>query len=550
MTMKKSFLFLILTVLFLYSAHAQKEVVGLPYSFTHNDISMAVDRVDFPAYDVNELLAEDDQNMKEGSPMRVGAVRHVSYNFNNSGRTDILPDGSRLWRLTLHSPEARAMAVFFSTFNIPEGATMYVYSSDRKHLTGTYTAEDIEPNGVMASEFIEGDELTIEYHEPADVHYHGVIEIDRVSHIYRNVWFAGDPGKGSVDDAEDCHYHAVCPEGAAWHDQINSVVRITITGNTGTYFCSGALINNVRMDKTPYVYSANHCLDGDGSSFRFDFFYQYLNCNGTGVSPVKFITGGEIKAFISYNSNTGINNSSDFLLLLITKDLSSKPWSDSLYFAGWDATGTSSVGLAIHHPAGARKRFSFPRQVFNYGTKYWGVNWYTNPNRGCTEQGSSGSPLFNANKLIIGDLSTGESSCDNPAGSDYYGKLSYAWTNNNNSNNGKKIQPWLDPDNTGVRTLPGMNFHGVVGVQDYSSHIEYFNVNPNPSTGNVTVKGSFKETVGRCNVYNAMGMLVSSDDIALSPTFNLNLGHLTNGIYFVEINDGCQLYRSKVVIAK
>jgi Trypsin. len=548
--MKKLFLLVSLVVLVAIAGQAQKEVVGIPYSFIHNDISLAVDRVDFPAYDLNELLAEDAQKMKDGSPLRIGAVRHVSYNFNNSGRTDILPDGSRLWRLTLHSPDALAMAVFFSTYNIPEGATMHVYSGDRKQLTGTYTAEDIEPNGVMASEFIEGDELTIEYHEPADVLYHGVIEIDRVSHIYRDVWLTGDPEKGSVDDAGDCHYHAVCPEGAAWRNQINSVVRISITGESGTYFCSGALINNVRMDKTPYVLSANHCLDGASSSFRFDFFYQFKNCNGTGNDIVKYLNGGEIKAFISYNSQTGTSTSSDFLLLLITKDLASKPWSDSLYFSGWDASGAASVGLAIHHPAGARKRFSFPRQVSSYGNKYWETKWYTNPNRGCTEQGSSGSPLFNANKLIIGDLSSGSSDCDYPQGSDYYGKLSYSWTNNNNSSNNKKLKPWLDPDNTGVLTLPGMDFHGQVGVRDNSSHIQYFNVSPNPTAGNVVVRGSFKETTGRCDIYNAMGMLVYSEQLSLSPSFNLNLDDLTNGIYFVEINDGSQLFRSKVVIAK
>jgi len=548
--MKKFILLFSFALISAFVANAQRDIVGTPYSFNHKDISLAVDRIDLPAFDKDELMAEDAIKAKEGSPMRIGAMHHVNYTFDNSGRTDILPDGSKLWRLTLHSPDAVAMAVFFSTFNIPEGATMHIYSSDRKVLTGTYTMKDIESNGVMPSEFIVGDEVTIEYHEPADVLYHGVITIDRVSHIYRTLADIAVGEKGSVDDAGDCHYHAVCSEGAAWHDQINSVVRITISGSTGTYFCSGAMINNVRMDKTPYVLSANHCLDGSSSTFRFDFFYQFLNCDGTGISPAKYVQGGEIKAMISYNSQTGTSTSSDFLLLLITKDLSQKTWSDSIYFAGWDASGVSSVGIAIHHPAGVRKRFSFPRQVFSYSSKYWGVNWYTNPNRGCTEQGSSGSPLFNANRLIIGDLSSGASSCETPSGSDYYGKLSYSWTNNNNTNNARKLQPWLDPDNTGVRTLPGMDFHGNVGVRDNSSHIRYFNVSPNPSNGNLTVKGSFKETNGHCEVYNVMGMLVFSEDLSLAPTFNLNLSHLNNGIYFVEINDGTQLYRSKVVIAQ
>ncbi len=548
--MKKIILLITFAFVATFIANAQRDIVGTPYTFNHNDISLTVDRIDLPAFDKEELMAEDAIRAKEGAPMRIGAIHHVGYNFNNSGRKDILSDGSTLWRLTLHSPDAVAMAVFFSTFNIPEGATMHIYSGDRKQLTGTYTVKDVESNGVMPSEFILGDEVTLEYHEPADVPYHGVIEIDRVSHIYRTLSETQDDPKGSVDDAGDCHYHAVCAVGAAWREQRNSVVRITITGSTGTYFCTGALINNVRMDKTPYVLSANHCLDGANSTFRFDFFYQFMNCDGTGISPAKFVSGGEIKAMISYSSETGTNTSSDFLLLLITKDITNKPWSDSLYFAGWDASGASSVGLAIHHPAGARKRISFPRLVSSYSTKYWSVSWYTNPNRGCTEQGSSGSPLFNANKLIIGDLSSGSSACDYTSGKDYYGKLSYSWTNNNNSDNGKKLKPWLDPDNTGTLSLPGMDIHGVVGVRDNSSHIRYFNVSPNPSNGNVTVKGSFSGNSGNCNVYNAMGMLVHSEDITLAPTFNLNLSHLNHGIYFVEINDGGQVYRSKVVIAQ
>ncbi len=550
--MKKTFL--LFSCIFLLAAYcsAQNNVVGTPYSFTHSNISNAIDRVDLPALDKAALLEEDAQMSKEGAPLRFGAVHHVSYNFSNSGRMDILPDGSRLWRLSLHSPEALSMAVFFSSFNIPEGATMHIYNADRTILTGSYTAADIQPNGVLASEFIEGDEVVIEYFEPADALFHGTIEIDRVSHVYRNMWDSEDP-KGSVDDAGDCHYHAVCPEGANWRNQIRSVVRISITGSTGSYYCSGALVNNVRMDKTPYVLTANHCMDGLNSAFSFYFFYQFRNCNGTGKDQSKYVNGGEIKAYVSTNSNTGIYNSSDFMLLKITGNLFGQSWVDSIYYAGWDATGAASVGLAIHHPAGERKRISFPRTVSStyYDPNYWLVYWHTNPNKGCTEEGSSGSPLFNASKLIIGDLSTGTSSCEQPDGYDNYGKLSYSWTNGNNTSDNKKLKPWLDPDGTGTLVLPGMDYHGVVdNINDYTSTYRAFEIIPTPSTGSVSIKGAFEEGAGICNVYNTLGALVSSSDITLSPSFNMNFNHLENGIYFVEILGGGQTYHSKMVIAR
>ena len=552
--MKKNNFFLAFVLVFAtMTSFAQNDVVGIPYTFSHTGISYSVDKVDLPTVNKEALLAEDAQNIKNGVPFRFGTVQHVSYNFNNSGRTDILPNGAKLWRLTLHSPEAVSMAVFFSTFNIPKGATMHVYSGDRSEVGGTYSNEDVQPNGVMSSDFIHGDEITLEYYEPADALFHGNIEIDRVSHVYRNIDEMNDDPKGEVDDAQDCYYHAVCPEGAEWRNQIRSVVRISITGETGSYFCSGALINNVRMDKTPYVLTANHCLDGLNCAFTFYFFYQFTNCDGTGVTPVKKLIGGEIKAYISENANTGINTSSDFLLLLITKDLASKTWSDSCYFAGWDATGQSSAGLAIHHPAGAYKRFSFPRLVNTSSSynKFWQVAWYTNPNKGCTEQGSSGSPLFNQNKAIIGDLSFGSSSCNEPYGKDYYGKLSYSWTNNNNSNNNKKLKPWLDPDNTGTLALPGMMFNGTVDVNTYSSTPRIFSIVPNPTTGNITIQGSFDNTTsGIYNVYDAMGKLVRTGNLQLESSVRMDFNDLNNGIYLLEIIGGEQVYHSKMIISK
>mgnify|MGYP000502627315 CR=1 FL=1 len=42
-----------------------------------------------------------------------------------------------------------------------------------------------------------------------------------------------------------------------------------------------------------------------------------------------------------------------------------------------------------------------------------------------TEGGSSGSPLFNQNKQIVGTLSGGSSSCEKPNGAQKYVKIFY-----------------------------------------------------------------------------------------------------------------------------
>lgn len=551
--MKKSIILIAFVLLAIVPAFAQKEVVGKPYSFTHNNISQNVDRIELPAQDHQKLINEDAINfVKDGKPMRVGVSEIVKLNTKNSGRTDILPNGDRLWRVTVKSPDALMLCAYISNFNIPEEASFYIYSGDFSQLTGKYTAEDVqEQNGWLVSEDIMGDEITFEYYEPADVLFHGTFEIDHISHIYRDIAAYSREAKGNIGDSEgDCHINVACPIANPWRNQVNSVVCISIhsPAEGADFLCSGAMINNVRQDKTPYVLSANHCLNDDNNcTFKFYFNYQSPTCTNEpdAISPLYRANGGTVCA------TANLNSSSDFLLLRITGNISNL-YADSIVFAGWDATGAGSVGAGIHHPGGDYKKISFPRQVTS-SNKYWKTYWYTGSNnKGVTEQGSSGSPLFNANGRIIGDLSTGSSSCDYTSGYDNYGKFSWSWTNNNNSSNAKKLQPWLDPDNTGTLIMDGMHYNGTpaVGIASVAQPVQNLTIAPNPSFGNVNIKGAFDSNSGICNVYDMMGKLISSTTVILEPSINMNFRDLPNGTYFVEIISDNHIYKSKMVIAK
>ena len=70
----------------------------------------------------------------------------------------------------------------------------------------------------------------------------------------------------------------------------------------------------------------------------------------------------------------------------------------------------------------AEKRISSVDDVFSQGS-YWIVNW----GEGRTYFGSSGSPLYDANYGIVGQLYGGSSFCTNDA-NDIYGKLSSSWS--------------------------------------------------------------------------------------------------------------------------
>ena len=216
--------------------------------------------------------------------------------------------------------------------------------------------------------------------------------------------------------------------------------------------------------------------------------------------------------------------------------------------------GVVGVGVAS---GGDWKKISLPRNVSTinsgyYANKYFEVYWRTNPNKGVTEQGSSGSPLFNGRHLIIGTLTAGSSSCTYPGESDLYGRLAYHWNNNGATANDRKLQPWLDPDNTGATTLNSMRYDGsvITGIADQQLE-ETFTVAPNPVTsGTVTVNGDFLTENAVCNIYNTMGQLVMSKDVETSSTFTINVNALTNGVYFVEIRGSQRNYMSKMIISR
>lgn len=554
--------YFILTVLFLLATSvlvAQSGNKPQPFSFGKKGISQAIDVNIMPNTDNEMLIKEDAERQDKSLPFRVGIGHSVAKTLDNSGRKDILDDGSILWRAKFVSENAIMTYLVFDKFNIPEEAQLFIYSPDQTQVFGPYTNDDVQNVGKLVTDDIIGDEVIVEYYEPAAASFKGEFQIAAVMHVYRDFLHTRSLEKGPHGDAEGtCHINVACPEANPWRDPIKSVVCIGITayvpseGGWGGYLCSGAMVNNVRQDKTPYVLSAEHCVAANDQTHKFYFNYQLYECNGTDGFSGYVANGGEI---IARSGAVNTNEKSDFLLLKITRNLNSFAWHDSIVFAGWDRSGAASVGAGIHHPGGDWKKISFPSSVStitsgNMAQKYFKVLWKTNPNKGVTEQGSSGSPLFNANQRIIGTLTSGSSSCNYVYGSDNYGRMYYHWNNNNAPNATNRLQPWLDPDNTGAVTLNSMKFDGtILGIQQHETST--FDIYPNPSEdGRITIQGEFLPEQATCQIYNVLGQMVKNMEVFTDATFTLNVSDLDNGVYFIDILGSERTYRSKLIIAR
>jgi hypothetical protein len=442
-----------LTILLSTCVFGQQGDGGTPKSAKISVNQKLIDHKLFSTPDISALRAEDVINDEAGTgPWRFGFNNYTSLNMTNSGTWTSMPNGDKIWMLELTCEEALTVNLTFDNVTIPEGNELYVYNPVKDFILGKFTAYHLY-EGELGTELIPGNTVIVEYYVPAkNAELAASLNINTVTHGYRT---ANEFMLKAFGGSGSCNLNANCPEGAAWTNERNSVVML-VSGSSG--FCSGSLINNTLNDGKPYVLTADHCYSNP-ASWIFRFNWQSTGCANPASAPTfQSLSGAVLRARAA---------ASDFCLVEITGGLvgNTVPAAYGPYFPGWDKTGvtpTSAVG--IHHPSGDIKKISFENQPLISTTfggspanSHWGV---TSWDLGVTEGGSSGSPLFDQNHRIIGQLHGGASFCGASSLSDEYGKVSYSW-NPAGSNSTNQLEIWLDPNTSGAAFVDGYDPSGV-----------------------------------------------------------------------------------------
>ena len=83
---------------------------------------------------------------------------------------------------------------------------------------------------------------------------------------------------------------------------------------------------------------------------------------------------------------------------------------------------------------------------------------------GVTEGGSSGAPLFNENKHIVGNLTGGDAYCGYPY-NDYFSKFHLDWDYYPQQE--RQLKYWLDSLGTGQTSLEGFDVSGLESIYSY-----------------------------------------------------------------------------------
>ncbi len=392
--------------------------------------------------DISSARAEDVDREAMGLPPRFAVPEYVDVTPENSGVWEDLEGPYSLWRYRVTSPGALSLNFGFTAYRLPKGSRLTIYPADAT--TGddvrgvrVFTERDNAAHGQLWTPVIVSDDVVIELVLADEFRQDYELELTSVNRGYR--YFGEDLVDQLQDKSGTCNIDVVCPEGDPWRNEIPAVGVISTGGST---FCTGFMVNNTAEDATPFFMTANHCGINTGNAASLVVYWNFESptCGQQG--------GGNLNDFSTGSNWLAGNSTSDFTLVQLDSPV------DPAYnvtYAGWDNSSNDPVqAIAIHHPNTDEKSISFefdPTMTTSYlgttapgdGTHIRVVDW----DLGTTEPGSSGSPLFDQNHHIVGQLHGGYAACGNDL-SDYYGRFSRSWPN---------LAPFLDPLGTGAVSI-------------------------------------------------------------------------------------------------
>jgi len=450
--MKRPLTFSILLVLMTFAANgvfaqavslANPQTPVLPPS-SQFSVS-AAPTVTLPTLNNRALLLEDAATYDlaaesgENPPAQIARPQDVNLNLNNSGSWEILPDGSRIWRLRIVTPGATDLWLVYDQWRLVKPCELYIYNDDRSMVFGPYTYVD-NWDGTNVTPIIQGDAVTLELIVPEGVEDIGELSVMTVLHGYRHFHDREARERDVLDafgDSLPCMININC---FGYMQEEKRAVAMIIDPMGGA--CSGTMLNNTLQNGDPLFYTAFHCLTGNQNNWLFYFNYESPNCSPNQNGPTQFVVSNAM-LLMSHQLT-------DNALLRLSRPRPVAPYIPA--YMGWyrpDIAPGNSYG--IHHPQADVKKAHEMGPSVNSDWNGVGPNthWRATVTNGMAEPGSSGSAMINSGGYVVGNLHGGFNDCDpNTVTEKVYGKLSAGWEGDGTSSG--RLRDWLDPNNSGA----------------------------------------------------------------------------------------------------
>jgi len=416
-----------------------------------------VEQLVMPPLDNKALLEAEMAAREPGRAPHFAETMEVFVTPDTHGNWEELENGNMVWRLRILSTDAKSLNLGFTKYFMPTGGTLVLYSADMERVMGPFTPADNEEHEQLWTPVLNGDHLVVEVQLPVTAKNDLQLELKSVNHDYLGF------GNPSALLSGSCNLDVICGEEDGWGivDGYRDIIQsVAVIGQNGGTFCTGFLVNSVREDCAPLFMTANHC--GVNNANAAASLVAYWNFqNSTCREPGSGASGGNGDGQLN-DFNTGAIHLASYAPSDVTILELDDPVSETAnaFYAGWDATETIPEScIGIHHPSTDEKRISFENDPLLEGI---GLSQNTSDDGdhlivpdwdiGTTEPGSSGSPIYNAEKRVVGQLHGGGAACGNDL-YDTYGWFYTSWEGGGTPST--RLKDWLDPDNTGILVIDG-----------------------------------------------------------------------------------------------
>lgn len=548
----KQILIILVSLISSLSVFSQISEGGTPPSFRYKNSTrstLSVSQVPVNL-DISRLTWEDEMvEQRKDAPLRIAKGIPVNINIDSIGNWTTFNDSVKVWQQVIVAEGAQGLILSYKDFYIPEGAKLYIYNEDHSRILGAYTRNTHPQGGKFASEIIAGDKITLEYVASAISTESPRIIIEDVGYVYGdnfNIALRALPSPPQINSSQSCMINVNCADGANWQNQKRGVVLYQVRLGGSWYVCSGSIVNNTRRDATPYLLTASHCFNVNGiteyETIVVYFNHEFPGCENENVFPVtsRTLVGTDLLVRIPLDQISGgvQTYGSDGALLKLKNNI---PLEYKPFFNGWDRRDVAaSSGVVIHHPNGDVKKivtFIDPLTSATYSGDYVGganAHWQVRyDGNSVTQGGSSGSPIFNQNGLIVGTLTGGLTYCTNKLQYDFFGKMGYHF--DQLADDSMQMKKYLDPINEGTLYLRGYDPNNPLGIEDpvVDNSPQELVVFPTLADNEVNINAS--SIIRTIKVYDMSGRQVYSKSGYNASTTTISIDSWTKGVYSILV---------------
>lgn len=433
-----------------------------------NMISLFLLNEYIPTYNIDCFDPQTTSNEEINSPNKFAKGYDVSISLDNGIWNTV--DEGRIWSIAIQSVNASSLTVSFNDLQLSENSYMYIENEDKTVLYGPVSKENIPNKGRFLTDVIPGNIIRIIIFEPTSSFDRTTMRIDKVYCGYKKI----DNQMGT----RECENDIACDNN--YQMESFGIAHIVYSLYSYLFRSTGFLVMTTDLSFKPYLQTAYHTLDINGDSYisdaekaavqngTFIFNYKHTTCGGNIIASTCTYNGATVRA---YHSPT------DFALLELGNIVSNN---STLTWLGWDkGSSVPTSGVGLHHPLGNPMKISYENDSFStidYENSGVYNHWLVNFDNGVVKHGSSGSPILNQNKKVVGQLhgndqyNSSQDYCLQPRAQ--YGKFNLSWTGG--GTNSTRLSNWLDPAGTNQTTINSCHPMGdIVGDSFICSYKEY-----------------------------------------------------------------------------